>query len=46
MPAPGDARALKIPSAGKRPQSGWDVDNRKGYAHAYREGYHEDAVKV
>ena len=25
---------------------GWDVDNRKGYAEAYREVIHEDAIKV
>jgi len=25
---------------------GWDVENKKGYADAYREVYHEDAVKV
>jgi len=25
---------------------GWDVDNEKGYAHAYKDVIHEDAVKV
>ena len=25
---------------------GWDVDNRKGYAEAYREVIHEDAIKI
>ena len=25
---------------------GWDIDNRKGYAEAYREVIHEDALRV
>ena len=25
---------------------GWDVDNEKGHAEAYKDVFHEDAVKV
>jgi hypothetical protein len=25
---------------------GWDIDNRRGYAEAYRDVIHEDAIKV